>query len=113
MFTVKEPVIFEVGEKVIVQTGNIGSVVVTVQRETKTQYILSNNQRFRKENLRLVGDRDSWHPVRLKKATEEDLKTIRLERIRKGLDHHNWKDTPDDKILEIWGILKGGSDGNN
>jgi len=69
----------KVGDKVACKNGTSwGShfSVETIDRETKTQWILSNGKRYKKDSLREIGN----HYGRISKLTDKILNNIKLKK---------------------------------
>ena len=100
----------KVGDKVFVK--NKFSVVLTIiERETKTQWILKNKQRFRKDTLRLVGE-SAYSFSSIEEATPEKIEQFlnRKKQIQLKLEVKTMLEelTPTIEQLEkIIKILKG------
>lgn len=72
----------KVGDKVFYNSSaTIG--IYKINRLTKTQIILSNKQRFRKKDGRLVGDDNMWSETRISLLTPEGIEKITLVKLRK------------------------------
>ena len=70
---------FKVGEKVAYNYSWMGNRrVKTILRETKTQYILENDTRIRKADLREVGN----HQRSIEKLTDEILAEFKIKRTK-------------------------------
>jgi hypothetical protein len=61
----------KVGDKVFIKS-KYGVVLTTIERETKTQWVLKNKQRFRKDTLRLVGE-SAYNFSSIEEATPEKI----------------------------------------
>lgn len=104
MLPVEEEITFEVGDRVIIVNGPKGTGSSKVERITKTQYILENKQRFRRDNRSLVGGSD-YYVTYIKKATPEALHKLAAQISRSQLSRMNWGNVPDTAVVEITKII--------
>lgn len=74
----------KVGSLVLVTGHRRADRVEEVIRETKTMWIVSGNQRFRKDTLRVVG-MDSYYYTRIKIATDEIIAKVKKKNMRDGM----------------------------
>ena len=100
----------KVGDKVFIKS-KYGVVLTTIERETKTQWVLKNKQRFRKTTLRLVGE-STYSFSSIEEATPEKIEQFfnRKKQIQLKIEAKTLleKSTPTIEQLEkIIEILKG------
>jgi hypothetical protein len=60
--------------------------IVTVERLTKTQFVMTNGSRFTRDSGRSIGSRDTWHTGWLRPVTPEFLERIEQKRLASWLE---------------------------
>lgn len=80
--------------------------VVTVVRETKTQWVLSNDERVRKENGSVIRGGGSYDYAYVKPCTEEDKQEIVIANVRSRLTKYDFSKLSDAAVLKIYQLIK-------
>lgn len=94
----------KVGDRVIISQSFCEDRISAVVRETKTQLIINNGERYRKSNYIMVGS-NTYVRRHIRLATAEDTKKLVLKRkfdlIKKNIDELN-----SDQIEQIYKIME-------
>lgn len=100
----------KVGDQVIVIGREGARSVCSVEKVTKTQFVIASGSRFTKAHGMRIGD-SGWSTAHAALATPEEIKKVKIETARNNfigkLRTVDWKKVATDQLIAIRKILDG------